>query len=185
MRAYLARKYIFCRMPFTLNRLKLLTTMSDNKKQSIEFRNALGSFTTGVTIVTALGRDGQKIGMTVNSFNSVSLDPALVLWSVARDSNCFEDFIAAKSYAIHVLSTDQQEISDRFAQSGADKFAGIECSEGLSGVPILPHYSACFQCQLEHQYEGGDHIILVGKVIQFEDNGHKPLIFYRGQYNSL
>ena len=159
--------------------------MPDKKKQSLEFRNALGSFTTGVTVVTALGIDGQKVGMTVNSFNSVSLDPALVLWSIARDSNCFEDFMAAESFAIHVLTSDQQEISDRFAQTGADKFAGINCSQGLSGIPILPHYSACFQCQLEHQYEGGDHIILVGRVIQFEDMGHKPLVFYRGNYSSL
>ena len=159
--------------------------MPDKKKQSLEFRNALGSFTTGVTVVTALGIDGQKVGMTVNSFNSVSLDPALVLWSIARDSNCFEDFMAAESFAIHVLTSDQQEISDRFAQTGADKFAGINCSQGLFGIPILPHYSACFQCQLEHQYEGGDHIILVGRVIQFEDMGHKPLVFYRGNYSSL
>jgi 3-hydroxy-9,10-secoandrosta-1,3,5(10)-triene-9,17-dione monooxygenase reductase component len=159
--------------------------MSDNKQPSIDFRNALGSFTTGVTIVTALGRDGQKIGMTASSFNSVSLDPALVLWSIARDANCFDDFIAAKSYAIHVLTADQQDISNRFAKSGEDKFAGIECSEGLSGVPILPHYSACFQCNQEHQYEGGDHIILVGKVLEFVDNGHEPLVFYRGQYSDI
>jgi flavin reductase (DIM6/NTAB) family NADH-FMN oxidoreductase RutF len=159
--------------------------MPDNKQQTIDFRNALGSFTTGITIVTALGRDGQKIGMTVNSFNSVSLDPALVLWSIARDANCFEDFINAKSFAIHILSADQQDISNRFAKSGEDKFAGIESSEGLSGVPILPHYSACFQCNLEHQYEGGDHIILVGKVLKFVDNGHDPLVFYRGQYKTV
>ena len=159
--------------------------MPDNKQNSIDFRNALGSFTTGVTIVTALGRDGQKIGMTVNSFNSVSLDPALVLWSIDRDANCFDEFIAAESYAIHVLSEDQQDISNRFAKSGEDKFADIECSEGLSGVPILPHYSACFQCSLEHQYEGGDHIILVGKVLEFVDNGNKPLVFSRGQYSAI
>jgi flavin reductase (DIM6/NTAB) family NADH-FMN oxidoreductase RutF len=159
--------------------------MPDNKQQTIDFRNALGSFATGITIVTAIGEDGQKVGMTVNSFNSVSLDPALILWSIARNSNCFDDFIAAKSFAIHVLSADQQDISNRFAKSGEDKFAGIECSEGLSGVPILPHYSACFQCSLEHQYEGGDHIILVGKVLEFNDNGLNPLVFYRGQYSAI
>jgi 3-hydroxy-9,10-secoandrosta-1,3,5(10)-triene-9,17-dione monooxygenase reductase component len=159
--------------------------MPDNQQNSIAFRNALGSFTTGVTIVTALGRDGQKIGMTVNSFNSVSLDPALVLWSIAREAKCFEDFLAADSYAIHVLSEDQQALSNRFAKSGEDKFAGLECREGLSGVPILPDYSACFQCSLEHQYEGGDHIILVGKVLEFADNGDKPLVFFRGQYSAI
>jgi flavin reductase (DIM6/NTAB) family NADH-FMN oxidoreductase RutF len=76
-------------------------------------------------------------------------------------------------------------LSNRFAKSGADKFADLECTEGLAGVPILPHYSACFECQIENQYEGGDHIILVGRVIEFRDNGLEPLIFNRGKYATL
>ena len=88
-------------------------------------RNALGSFATGITVVTALGKDGQRVGMTANSFNSVSLSPALVLWSIDKASNCFDDFIQAEHYAIHVLSADQQFISDQFAKSGGDKFAGL------------------------------------------------------------
>lgn len=159
--------------------------MSDKKQQTLDFRNALGSFATGITVITALGKDGQKVGMTANSFNSVSLDPALVLWSVARDANCFDDFIGAESFAIHVLAADQEAISNRFAKSGVDKFAGIDCSEGLAGIPILPHYSACFQCQIENQYEGGDHVILVGRVIEFSDKGLEPLIFSRGKYATL
>jgi len=122
--------------------------MSDSTFSKNDFRNALGSFATGITVVTAIGQNGQNIGMTANSFNSVSLDPALVLWSIGRDSNCFDDFMAAKSYAIHVLASDQQDISNRFAKTGADRFEGIDCSEGLSGVPILPHYSTCFQCEM-------------------------------------
>jgi flavin reductase (DIM6/NTAB) family NADH-FMN oxidoreductase RutF len=150
-----------------------------------DFRNALGSFATGVTVITALGKNGQKVGMTANSFNSVSLDPALVLWSIGRDSNCFEDFIAAEAYAIHILAEDQQELSDRFAKSGADRFEGLACTEGLSGVPLLPTHSACFQCRLEKQFDGGDHVILVGKVLEFSDHGSKPLLFYRGGYAAL
>ena len=150
-----------------------------------DLRNALGSFATGVTVITALGKNGQKIGMTANSFNSVSLDPALVLWSIGRDSNCFEDFIAAEAYAIHILSEDQQELSNLFAQTGSDRFAGLETTEGLSGVPLLCNYSTCFQCRIEHQYEGGDHVILVGKVLEFSDNGSKPLIFHRGGYGAI
>jgi 3-hydroxy-9,10-secoandrosta-1,3,5(10)-triene-9,17-dione monooxygenase reductase component len=150
-----------------------------------DFRNALGSFATGVTVITALGKNGQKVGMTANSFNSVSLDPALVLWSIGRDSNCFEDFIAAEAYAIHILSEDQQELSNLFAQTGSDRFAGLETTEGLSGVPLLSNYSTCFQCRIEHQYEGGDHVILVGKVLEFSDNGSKPLIFHRGGYGAI
>ena len=157
--------------------------MSNQPEQTTKFRNALGSFATGVTVITALGQDGQKVGMTANSFNSVSLDPALVLWSVGRDANCFEDFIAAKAFAIHVLAADQQDLSNRFAKSGADKFADIDCSKGVSGVPILPHYSACFQCTIEHQYEGGDHVILVGRVVEYSDKDLEPLLFYRGKYN--
>ncbi len=159
--------------------------MPNQPEQTIKFRNALGSFATGVTVITALGQDGQKVGMTANSFNSVSLDPALVLWSIGRDANCFDDFIAAKAFAIHVLAADQQDISNRFAKSGADKFADIDCSEGVSGVPILPHYSACFQCSIEHQYEGGDHVILVGRVVEFSDRELEPLLFYRGRYNNF
>ena len=153
--------------------------------QSVALRNALGSFATGITVVTALGVNEQKIGMTVNSFNSVSLNPALVLWSIDKKSNCFSDFIKAKSYAIHVLSHEQQAISDQFALSGEDKFSNLQCTSGLNNVPILPDFSACFECSIEHQFEGGDHIILVGKVIKFEDRGSQPLVFYRGNYTSF
>ena len=148
-------------------------------------RNALGSFATGVTVITALGIKGQKVGMTANSFSSVSLDPALVLWSIGRDSNCFDDFIAAKAFAIHILTSDQQELSNRFANTSCDRFTGLECPEGVMGIPLLPHSSACFQCTIEHQYDGGDHVILVGKVVEFTDSGDKPLIFHRGDYASL
>lgn len=151
----------------------------------MEFRRALGSFATGVTIITTLGKGGQKVGMTANSFNSVSLDPPLVLWSLGRDTNCFDDFIAAESFAIHVLASDQQDLSTSFAKIGKDRFLGIECSEGLSGIPILPHYSACFQCTMEQQYDGGDHVIITGKVVNFTDNQHSPLLFHRGQYQAL
>ena len=85
---------------------------------NMEFRQALGSFATGVTIITTLGKGGQKVGMTANSFNSVSLDPPLVLWSLGRDTNCFDDFIAAESFAIHVLASDQQDLSTSFAKIG-------------------------------------------------------------------
>jgi 3-hydroxy-9,10-secoandrosta-1,3,5(10)-triene-9,17-dione monooxygenase reductase component len=152
---------------------------------SLELRNALGSFATGVTIVTALGREGQKVGMTANSFNSVSLEPALVLWSIGRTTNCFDEFIAAQSFAIHVLAEDQQPLSNLFAMTGTDRFAELDCTEGLAGVPILPHYSSCFQCTIEHQYDGGDHVIIVGRVIELHDSGHKPLLFHRGDYANL
>ena len=150
-----------------------------------EFRNALGGFATGITIITALGKNGQKVGMTANSFNSVSLTPPLILWSIGKNTNCFEDFMAADAFAVHVLAEDQQDLSNLFATTGIDRFADLECSEGLSGVPILPHYSVCFQCKMAKQYDGGDHIIMTGEVVQFDDNGLQPLVFYRGNYHNL
>lgn len=156
-----------------------------NTFTQLELRNALGSFATGVTIITALGKNGQKIGMTANSFNSVSLTPPLVLWSIGKSTNCFEDFMAADAFAVHILAEDQQEVSNRFATTGVDRFAQLECTEGLSGTPILPHYSACFQCKMSQQYDGGDHIIMVGEVTEFIDNKLQPLLFYRGSYHKL
>lgn len=156
-----------------------------NSFTQLELRNALGSFATGVTIITTLGKNGQKVGMTANSFNSVSLTPPLILWSIGKSTNCFEDFMAAEAFAVHVLAEDQQDLSNRFATTGIDRFAELECTKGFLGSPILPHYSACFQCKMSHQYEGGDHIIMLGEVIEFNDNQHQPLLFHRGNYNNL
>ena len=152
---------------------------------SMDFRQALGSFATGVTILTTLGKSGEKVGMTVNSFNSVSLDPPLILWSLDRKTNCFDDFVDAESFAVHVLAAEQQDLSQRFASVGNDRFHDLECPQGLSGIPILPQCSAYFECTSEHLYEGGDHVILVGRVVNFVDNQLPPLLFYRGQYNTL
>jgi 3-hydroxy-9,10-secoandrosta-1,3,5(10)-triene-9,17-dione monooxygenase reductase component len=150
-----------------------------------DFRNALGGFATGITVITTLGKNGQKVGMTANSFNSVSLTPPLILWSIGKNTNCFEDFMAAEAFAVHVLAEDQQDLSNLFATTGIDRFADLECNEGLSGLPILPHYSVCFQCKMAKQYDGGDHIIMTGEVVQFDDNGLQPLVFYRGNYHNL
>jgi 3-hydroxy-9,10-secoandrosta-1,3,5(10)-triene-9,17-dione monooxygenase reductase component len=150
-----------------------------------EFRNALGSFATGVTIITALGKEGQKIGMTANSFNSVSLTPPLILWSISKSANCFDDFLAADAFAVHILTADQQDLSNQFATKGKDRFADILCTKGLSGIPILPHYSTCFECKASQQFDGGDHIIMTGEVLKFTDNQLDPLLFYRGNYHNL
>jgi flavin reductase (DIM6/NTAB) family NADH-FMN oxidoreductase RutF len=150
-----------------------------------EFRNALGSFATGVTIITALGKEGQKIGMTANSFNSVSLTPPLILWSISKSANCFDDFLAADAFAVHILAADQQDLSNQFATKGKDRFADILCTKGLSGIPILPHYSTCFECKASQQFDGGDHIIMTGEVLKFTDNQLDPLLFYRGNYHNL
>ncbi|WP_159917689.1 flavin reductase family protein [Pantoea sp. 18069] len=146
------------------------------------FRAALGTFATGVTVITAVGRNGEPIGLTANSFNSVSLDPPLVLWSLARKAFSLQDFVAARHWAVHVLSAEQEGISNQFARGGQDKFAGVACVPSEHGVPLLQRCAARFECTTTFQYEGGDHIIFVGEVTQFEKNAHPPLVFHAGKY---
>lgn len=150
-----------------------------------EFRNALGQFTTGVTVVTTLDADGNPVGMTANSFSSVSLDPMLVLWSVARSAGNFNAFNQADHFAIHVLHAGQQAVSNQFAAKGGDRFAGIDFDRGFQGVPALTDYCARFECSTEHRYEGGDHIILVGRVQHYDYTNKSPLIFHAGRYANL
>jgi len=152
---------------------------------SKQLRESLGAFATGVTIVTTLAPPDEKVGMTVNSFNSVSLDPPLILWSIGRDSNCFDAFMNAKSFAVHVLNKNQMALSNKFAQTGIDKFKGIECEAGLDGVPILSEFSVCFQCTTENLYDGGDHVIVIGRVKSIENRHQDPLVFYKGNYLSI
>lgn len=149
------------------------------------FRNALGQFATGVTVVTTLDAQGNKVGMTANSFSSVSLEPMLVLWSIARSSKSFAEFTSADRFAIHVLHANQQAVSNQFASNCDDRFSSVPHSEGLGGIPLLKDFSAVFQCQTEHQYEGGDHVIIVGRVVEFENRQQPPLIFHAGRYADL
>jgi 3-hydroxy-9,10-secoandrosta-1,3,5(10)-triene-9,17-dione monooxygenase reductase component len=145
------------------------------------FRSALGAFATGVTIVTT--NDGERdVGLTANSFNSVSLDPPLVLWSLARTSASLGAFQKAGHFAVNILATDQQELSNRFARPGTDKFADLELERGAGGVPLLVGCCARFQCRLTFEYEGGDHVIFVGEVVKFDHSPREPLLFHSGRY---
>ena len=151
----------------------------------VQFRNALGAFTTGVTIVTTRGKDGNDYGLTANSFNSVSLDPPMVLWSLSKTSGNLKGFASAGHFAVHVLAADQEATSNRFAKSGADKFAGIAVERGHGEVPLLEGCSARFECRTRHLYEGGDHVIVVGEVINFDNFNRPPLAFHGGNYGLL
>lgn len=146
------------------------------------FREALGTFPTGVTIVTTRGRDQVPVGVTASSFNSVSINPPLVLWSLAKAARSHDDFCNCEHFAVHVLNADQIDLSNRFARSGEDKFNGLNWTEGLGRAPILPDAAALFQCRTMHRYEGGDHLILVGEVMAFERSDGEPLLFHRGRY---
>ena len=149
------------------------------------YRRALGSFTTGVTIVTTRAADGTSVGLTANSFNSLSLDPPMVLWALDRRSLSLAAFEAAEHFAVHVLASHQQALSDRFATRGADKFGALECETGLGSVPLLRDCSARFQCRTEFRYDGGDHVIFVGRVLAFDETDLPPLAFHRGTYGTV
>ncbi len=154
----------------------------DNGFDPREFRATLGTFTTGVTIITARGADGLPVGVTANSFNSVSLDPPMVLWSLAKSSRSLQAFQQAGHFAVHILSAGQEELSNRFARSGADKFSGVDLGEAAGGAPLLPDCSARLQCLTSFVYEGGDHLIFVGEVVAFNRSGLPPLVFQAGKY---
>lgn len=150
------------------------------------FRDTLGSFATGVTVVTALGEDGQRVGMTISSFNSVSLDPPLILWSLSRTSPNLDAFLRAGHYAVNVLAAGQEDVSNRFAARGDDRFAGVATHEGLGGAPLLDGCCASFECVNAHQYPGGDHVIFVGRVERFTQGEERlPLVFHSGRYRRL
>lgn len=146
------------------------------------YRAALGTFATGVTVITARAADGAPVGLTANSFNSVSLEPPMVLWSLARKSASLGAFQAATHWAVHVLAADQEALSVRFARTGSDKFAGLPLGSSSDGVPLLGGCAARFECRTSFQYEGGDHLIFVGEVVAFERAERPPLVFHAGRY---
>lgn len=149
---------------------------------SKEFRRTLGTFTTGVTIITACGPDSEPVGVTANSFSSVSLDPPLVLWSLAKSARSLPVFEKAEYFAIHILAAGQEDLSNRFASRGEDKFAGLAVERGLGDTPLLPGCCARLQCKTVYQYEGGDHLIFVGEVIDLVNSDAPPLVFQAGKY---
>ena len=153
-----------------------------------EFRKALGAFPAGVAVVTARGPDGRLQGMTVSSFNSVSLEPPLVLFSVARSVLSFSAWEAATMWGVSVLGEAQDGLSTRFARSGGAKWKGFEPTLGTTGVPLILGASAHFECERYALYEGGDHTIFVGRVLglgRSAGSAARPLVFFSGRYHQL
>ena len=150
---------------------------------SEHFRAALGRFATGVTIVTARAADGTPIGLTVNSFNSVSLAPPLVLWSLSQTAQSMPVFRECSHYAIHVLSVQQRELALRFSTRGVDRWQGVDHSEGASGAPIIAGAVAVFECANRSRYQEGDHVIFVGEVQRCEHRSAiRPLLYHGGRF---
>lgn len=147
-----------------------------------DFRRALGMFATGVTIVTARTEDGTPVGVTANSFNSVSLEPPLVLWSLAKNARSLPVFSTTPHWNVHILAEDQVDLSNSFARAGENKFAGVALDNGQTSAPLLANCTARFQCRTMFQYEGGDHIIFVGEVIAYDRSERPPLLYVTGNY---
>jgi 3-hydroxy-9,10-secoandrosta-1,3,5(10)-triene-9,17-dione monooxygenase reductase component len=148
----------------------------------LEFRRALGAFTTGVTIVTARALDGTPVGVTANSFNSVSLSPPMILWSLARSSRSLAAFQSADHWVVHILAADQEALSNRFAKSGEDKFAGLATETGVGAAPLLKDCACRLQCKTAFFKEAGDHVIFVGEVVAFDRRDVPCLVFHAGKY---
>ncbi|XPG43183.1 flavin reductase family protein [Variovorax sp. KK3] len=148
-----------------------------------EFRAALGMFATGVTIVTARAANGRLVGLTANSFNSVSLAPPLVLWSLARSAASMAALSTGSHYAINILGADQKSLAERFATKDVDRWAEVDFTEGLGGAPVLAGAAASFECFNRSRYDEGDHVIFVGEVERCTHSpGASPLLFHGGRF---
>lgn len=153
---------------------------------SREFRDALGTFATGICVITAIPEGGAPFGMTVNSFSSVSLDPALVLWNLQNNSECFPAFEKADKFAVNILADDQEALSNQYAKKGDHALSAEHFRMGTGGTALIRGAVTSFECESWANYPGGDHAILVGKVIAMETNPNKqPLLFASGKYRTL
>ena len=148
-------------------------------------RHALGRFATGVTIVTTVAPDGLPVGLTVNSFNSLSLDPPLVLWSLRRTSPSLDAFRAAPRFAVNVLAESQLDLSRAFASKMAHKFTGGPWDLADGGLPVLQGAAACFVCRTASHQLAGDHVLFIGEVQRLSDSHQAPLLFQGGRYRTL
>lgn len=156
--------------------------MASQTPGATALRAALSQFATGVTIVTALTADGRRIGLTANSFTSVSLDPPLVLWSLSKRSANLTVFRDARHFAINVLSSDQHALCQRFAQRmEGDRFDGVALATSTRDLPVIDGALACFECEMHAQYEAGDHIVFIGRVEHFRAGDGDALIFRAGR----
>jgi flavin reductase (DIM6/NTAB) family NADH-FMN oxidoreductase RutF len=151
------------------------------------FRKALGSFPTGVCLVTTMTQDGKREGMTINSFASVSLAPPLILWSLRDDARSAGAFLASRSFVLSVLAADQAELALHFARPTVDKFQSCEDAfePGIGACPRLRHSVATFECTVYSRHQEGDHTILLGRVQEFSASGHAPLMFHAGKMGTM
>jgi len=151
------------------------------------FRQSLGEFATGVAVITAQGSGEELIGMTMSSFNSVSIDPPLVLFSVDRRANSLPAMLEAKGFAVNVLAREQEQISNRFARALSDKWVEVKRTVGHAQAPLITGALAHFECEPYAHHDGGDHVIFLVRVLRHavRAGNPAPLIFFRGRYRDL
>jgi len=150
-------------------------------------RTALGSFATGVTIITTKAEGNRSLGLTVSSFNAVSLSPPLILFSIGKKALAYEAWRSAKRFVVNILEEGQSELSSRFGRASEDKWCGLHVQEVECGF-LFDEAVMAFECHAYRAYDGGDHDILLGRVVAFHDMGRKdahPLVFYRGRYSRI
>ena len=147
----------------------------------LDLRRTLGCFPTGVTVVSCLGRSGQPLGLTVSSFNSVSLDPPLILWSLQNRSIHLEDYLAADRFAVNVLCAEQSDACRIFASDVEDRFAEIDWHMSANGLPILDRCAATLECERDSVHPAGDHTIFIGRVLAHGSSDRTPMIWGKGQ----
>lgn len=150
-----------------------------------ELRRSLSCFPTGVTIVTTTGRGGQPVGVTISSFNSVSLDPPLILWSLALKAGSLEDFRGAAFFAVNVLSEEQGDLPRIFSSAVEDRFSGLDWETGMGGAPVLQGCSAAFECRTYARHDGGDHEIFLGEVLRHQSSQMRPMLYAKGRIGGL
>jgi len=153
--------------------------MSEQEQNIIKFKEAMGNYPTGVTVVTMMTDEGVPLGLTVNSFASVSIDPLLILWSIDKRVSTYEQFINSKKFAVHILASDQSELCYLFAARDVDRFSNCEWEKSKHNLPIIKNVAATLQCETFKSVEAGDHMILIGKVIEIDGENPAPLLYHK------
>ncbi|CUH68045.1 FMN reductase (NADH) NtaB [Thalassovita gelatinovora] len=150
-----------------------------------KLRDVFGSFATGVTVVTSIGENGAPVGLVVNSFSSVSLDPPQILWSIGLSSPSHKAFCTHPGFAVNVMGADHKDETMRFCTPSEDKFKDVDWWAGNHGVPVLSNAVATLECETEKRIVSGDHEIFIGRVLRVDSRDAAPLIFHRGQFAQL
>ena len=150
-----------------------------------EFRTTLGCFPTGVAVATTVSREGAPIGVTISSFNSVSMDPPLVLWSLASNAGSLDEYLAHKGFAINILAADQAELCKLFSSKERDRFQAVDWREGLHGLPVLAGCAAVMECETDAIHPGGDHEIFIGRVLRHMSTEKAPMLFGKGKLGAF